>query len=380
MSHKIQSVFCRIDWVLIGSVLAVSILGLLTMQSFSAENYFFEKQLVWLGISFSALFILSSVNLQFLRRTVVVTIIFILAVISLLAVFVLGEVTQGSQRWLEIGGFSIQVSEFAKIALIIVLAKYFSRRHVEIADFRHIIISGIYAFIIFSLIFFQPDFGSSVVIIMIWLGMILVSGISKKHLLIVGLSGLIVFGGLWLFAFEDYQKNRIVSFLQPYADMEGGGYHTLQSTIAVGSGGLSGKGVGYGTQSHLKFLPEHETDFIFAAFAEEWGFLGVFFLFFLFGLIIWRIFANSLKGATNFEVLFGVGLATMIMCHIFIHIGANVGILPVTGITLPFMSFGGSHLLATFIGLGILMSIRRHNYVTHKDIRENEMLSDPYIS
>ena len=362
-----------LDWILLAAVLLVAGLGIATMHSFVGENYFFERQLVWIAVSFGALVLLSGVDFRFLRRTGVVVSLFILSCFFLLLLLVVGATIQGAQRWLDLGLFSFQVSEFVKIALIILLAKYFTKRHIEIQHFRHIFISGIYASILFVLVFFQPDFGSAIIVGLIWLGMVAVSGISKKHLAFVFVVGALLFVGVWSFALEDYQKGRIMSFLQPYADVEGSGYHTRQSTIAIGSGELWGKGVGYGTQSQLRFLPEHETDFIFAAYAEEWGFAGVILLFLLFGVIILRILETSSKGETNFEILFGVGVAVLLISHMTIHIGANVGLLPVTGTTLPFMSFGGSHILASFVALGILMGMRRYRRIVHRERVDREL-------
>jgi rod shape determining protein RodA len=204
--------------------------------------------------------------------------------------------------------------------------------------------------------------------------MVLVSGISKKHLFAVFLIGVITFGGLWFYVFKDYQKLRVMSFIHPLTDIRGSGYNAYQSTIAVGSGGLFGKGIGYGTQSRLKFLPEFQTDFIFAAFAEEWGFFGVLLLLVFFGIIIWQILRGSFYGSTNFEILYGLGLAILFLSHFTINIGMNIGLLPVTGITLPFMSYGGSHLVTEFAGLGILIGMRRYSRVMHKDSMKNEFL------
>ena len=204
--------------------------------------------------------------------------------------------------------------------------------------------------------------------------MVLVSGISKKHLFLVFLLGAVSFVGLWTYAFKDYQKQRVISFLSPLADIRGSGYNAYQSTIAVGSGQVFGKGLGYGTQSRLKFLPEYETDFIFAAFAEEWGFVGVIMLFSFYGLVIWRILAIAVTGSTNFEVLFGLGLAILFFSQFAIHVGMNIGLLPVTGKTIPFMSYGGTHLLTEFMGLGILMGMRKYSRAAHKDTVKNEFL------
>jgi rod shape determining protein RodA len=224
------------------------------------------------------------------------------------------------------------------------------------------------------LVLLQPDFGGAVIIFFIWLGMTLISGISRRHLLLVLGVGVVIFSLLWSFVFEPYQKARIINFVQPLSDIHGTGYNVYQSTIAVGSGQIFGKGVGFGTQSRLKFLPEYQTDFIFAAFVEEWGFVGAILLFLLLGLIVWRILHIALLGSTNFEILFGVGIAIYFMSHFIINIGMNIGIIPVTGITLPFMSYGGSHLLTEFIGLGILMGMNRYKRVAHKDDMRNEFL------
>ena len=186
--------------------------------------------------------------------------------------------------------------------------------------------------------------------------------------------GTLAFSLAWLFVFQPYQKDRIKTFVHPLADVRGAGYNAFQSTIAVGSGQFFGKGVGYGTQSRLKFLPEYQTDFVFAAFAEEWGFFGVALVFLLFGLIIWRLFANALMAATNFETLFAVGVAIYLMSHFIIHVGMNIGFLPVTGLPLPFMSYGGSHLLTEFICLGMVSGMRKYSLAFHREVIHNEFV------
>ena len=366
----------KIDWVLFFAILPILGAGLITMNSFVGEsNYFFDKQVLWIIISLLVFFTVSSFDLGFLKQTGVLVILFgFISGILLLLLFI-GKATQGAVSWFNFEGFSLQPSDPAKIVIILILAKYFSKRHIEIANVRHIIISGAYVFVLFLLIFLQGDFGSAIIIFFIWLGMIIVSGISKKHLVAVFLLGLVSFGGLWTFVFEPYQKNRIMTFLHPLTDIQGAGYNAYQSTIAVGSGELLGKGVGYGTQSRLKFLPEYETDFVFAAFAEEWGFVGVILLFFLFLLVIWRILLNAMRGATNFEILYGLGLAILFMSHFIIHVGMNIGLLPVTGTTIPFLSYGGSHLITEFTGLGILMSMRHYNRTVSKEDASNELLN-----
>lgn len=363
-----------IDWLLVAFMLPVLLAGLVTMKSFVGSTPYFSHQLVWIGISFVVFFSFSYIDFRFLKRTDVLVAIFGIFSVLLMLLFVVGHVSNGAQSWFSFGGFSFQPSDMMKLVVILMLAKYFSRRHVEIDNFKHVFISGIYAFIPFLLVFLQPDFGGAIIILFIWVGMTLVSGISRKHFLIVLGAGLIAFVLLWGFVFETYQKNRIINFVSPMTDIRGSGYNVYQSTIAVGSGQIVGKGVGFGTQSRLKFLPEYQTDFIFAAFVEEWGFVGAMILFLLLGLIIWRILHIALLGATNFEILYGVGLSIYFMSHFIINIGMNLGIMPVTGITLPFMSYGGSHLLTEFIGLGILMGMNRYRRVAHRDDMRNEFL------
>ena len=363
--NVLRSFALRIDWSLFFPALALCFAGLITMNSFYGENYFFERQVIWVSISVAVFFLLSFVDFRFLKRTSVIVALFILSVGILIATLIFGQVFSGAQSWLDFGAFAVQPSDPIKIVVLLLLAKYFSRRHVEIANYKHIIISGAYMLIITMLVFLQPDFGSAIIIFSLWLGMILVAGISRNHLAIIFAMGLVLSLGLWTFVFEDYQKQRIITFVNPLTDLQGAGYNAYQSTVAVGSGQLFGKGIGGGTQSRLEFLPEYETDFIFAAFAEEWGFFGVVLLLMLYGIIIWRLLTTSLHGATNFETLFGIGVAILFMSHVTVHIGMNVGLLPVTGTTLPFMSYGGSHLITEFVALGIFMGMR-HYYRTIK--------------
>lgn len=364
----------RLDWLLLGAVLPLLGAGLLTMSAFTRESYFVERQLIWIAVSLGVFSLFSFIDWRFLRRSGVLVTLFFASCALLLLLTIFGRTISGAQSWFKLGSLSLQPADFMKLVLILMLAKYFSRRHIEIAHFRHIFISGTYAFIPFVLILLQPDFGSAIVLFLLWLGLVIFSGISKKHLLAVFGAAALSFFLFWSFIFAPYQKTRIVTFLHPLADVRGAGYSSFQSTIAVGSGQILGKGVGYGTQSRLKFLPEYQTDFIFAAFAEEWGFIGVLILFFLFAIVIWRILKISMLGETNFETLFGVGLAIMLMSHFAINIGMNLGLLPVTGLTLPFISYGGSHLLAEFAGLGILTGMSAYNRAYHRDDMRNEFL------
>lgn len=370
----VKNLFKNVDWILYLSILFICLAGLFTMNSFSGQSTFFDRQIIWIIVSTVIFFSASLVDWSFLKNTRVIVSLFTFSSILLFLLFIAGKVTKGAQSWFDFGAFSFQPVDPVKIVIVLLLAKYFSRRHIEIANIRHILVSGAYVFTIFLLVLLQPDFGSAIIIFFVWLGMVLVSGISKKHLLAVFLIGAIAFGGLWLFTFKPYQKARIMTFLNPLTDIRGTGYNAYQSTIAVGSGQIFGKGIGYGTQSKLQFLPEYQTDFIFAAFAEEWGFFGVTLLLILYGIVFWRMLRVSFQGGSNFEILFGLGLVILFLTHSIIHIGMNIGLLPVTGNTLPFMSYGGSHLLAEFLGLGILMGLRKNSRSVHKSITHNELV------
>lgn len=364
----------NIDWILFGSVVLIALAGLVTMNSFTDNSRFFERQTIWLVISILVFLFSSFIDARFLKNTKIIVTLFVFSVGLLSMLFIMGSIFKGAQSWFNLGAFSFQPADPIKLVVILILAKYFSRRHIEIANVRHILVSGFYVLVIFILVFLQPDFGSAIIIFFLWLGMVLVSGISKKHLLMVFVVGIVAFVGLWFFIFKPYQKSRIVNFIHPLTDVRGTGYNAFQSVIAVGSGQIFGKGIGYGTQSKLQFLPEYQTDFIFAAFAEEWGFVGVLLLFVLYGVVFWRILRIAFKGGGNFEILFGVGLCILFLVHTVIHIGMNIGLLPVTGNTLPFMSYGGSHLLTEFLGLGILMGMRGSSRTVHKEIASNEMV------
>lgn len=378
MIQTLKNIFKNIDWILFGSVLLISCAGLVTMKSFFITQVgtsgFFAKQAIWLTVSIVIFLIASAIDWRFLKNTRTVMILYVTSAALLGFLFILGKISHGAQSWFSFGVFSFQPVDLSKLAIILILSKYFSRRHIEIAHIRHILVSGVYVLIIFLLVFLQPDFGGAIIIFCVWFGMVLVSGISKKHLIIVALCCIAVFSVLWSFVFQPYQKARISNFIHPLTDIRGSGYNAYQSTIAVGSGQVLGKGVGFGSQSRLQYLPEYQTDFIFAAFAEEWGFIGVVLLFILFAIICGRMLVIASRGGSNFEILFGVGLTILFMTHSTVNIGTNIGLLPVTGVTLPFMSYGGSHLIAEFLGLGILMGMRRYSRATHRDAVSNEIV------
>jgi rod shape determining protein RodA len=357
---QLRTLFGGFDITLFLGVLGLSMMGLVTMYSHVGDNTFFNKQILWICVSSLFLFLAIIPDYRFLRTGNMAFMFFVATVLSLILVLFIGEITLGAQSRFNLGLFSLQPSDPAKLVLIIVLAKYFAKRHELIGDFKHIIVSGIYALAVFGLVFIQPDFGSAVILFFVWLGMVLVSGIKLRHLVTVFVLGSVVFGLMWQFVFFEYQQERIMTFLDPLSDIQGAGYNAYQSTVAIGSGELFGKGIGFGTQSKLLFLPEYETDFIFAAFAEEWGMVGVILLFVLFSIVVWRLLQHAINGDTNFERLFASGVCILLVAHFFVHIGMNIGLLPVTGTTIPFLSYGGSHLLTEFLAVGMVMGMRRY--------------------
>ncbi len=348
------------DYILLVPVGLLIALGLITLYSLSpvSGDLFLKKQILWVVLGLVAMFFASSIDYRLFRsRGAIVFIFYALSVGALALLFIAGTRIKGVEGWFSFGGFFLQPVEFVKITLLIILAKYFSGRHIEIYHWKHIFISGSYIAIPAFLLMLQPDLGATIVIIGLWIAIMIFVGISRRRLLVLALLLGIISIGAWYGVLAPYQKARMTSFLNPWADSRGSGYHSIQSMIAVGGGKITGAGIGYGTQSHLHFLPEPETDFIFATFAEEWGFIGSVLFFSIFGFFFWRLFFLARAMTNNFATFFIFGYFVLIFIQFTIHVGANTGVLPITGLTLPFMSYGGSSLLALFLGLGIIQSI-----------------------
>lgn len=360
-------------YLIILPALLIAGFGLATLYTFQGDNSFFTKQAIVLVIALGVCLAASIPDYRFMRtgHSVLWIYLFMCGVLAL--TFVLGFTALGSQMSFDLGFFSLQPVEFVRIALILVLAKYFSMRHELIGSFQHIFISAVYLGVPFALTLLQPDFGSAMILAAVWFGIVLVSGIRMRHIAFVG--GLATTGVtyLWIFVFADYQKERIYNFLDPLADIQGSGYNAYQATIAAGSGQWMGKGVGYGTQSKLNYLPEHQTDFIFASFAEEWGFVGSMILFALFAIIIVLLIRAARNASTNFERIFAVGFAIYLLAQFTTHVGMNIGVLPITGLPLPFMSFGGSHLVSEFLALGMIIGMTKHQRRT-VDMERSELI------
>ncbi len=353
----------QLDWILIAAVILLVIIGLISIYSSSVgkgDFLNFRKQAIFLGIGLFLIFLISFFDWRELKENPYLILIFyLLCLFSLIGLFFFAPEIRGIKSWYKFGPISFDPIEFTKIILLILLAKYFSMRHIEMYRARHILLSGAYVLFPAILIFFQPDLGSVLILIALWVGVLIISGIKLRHFLILVLCSLLILILSWSFLLMDYQKERILSFLVPYEPL-GASWSQNQAKIAIGSGGIFGQGIGQGSQTQLGFLPEPQTDFIFAAIAEETGLIGVFVLLFLFSILIWRIIKISMSTQTNFSRLFAAGFSILLISQTFIHIGMNLGMLPIIGIPLPLVSYGGSGLIATFIGLGILQSIKSH--------------------
>ncbi len=349
------------DWLLLGAVFILMGFGLISLLSlFEVSAFpFFPRQLVWAGVGIVCLLFSSFIDFRlFKTQTGAVLLFYGFSVVLLFAVLLGSTEVRGISAWLRVGGFAFQPVELTKLALIILLAKFFSKRHIEIYRMRHLVASGLYLALPLFLVLVQPDLGSAVVLAAIWVAVIIFSGMRLRHFGLLVFLGFALALGAWNFGLADYQKTRVTAFLNPYADPRGAGYQMIQSMIAVGSGRLWGKGLGYGSQTHLNFLPEAESDFIFAAFAEEWGFFGVSILITVLAILLWRIISIGQKSADNFSRFYAIGFASLIFAQSFIHIGTNMGVLPITGLPLPFVSYGGSSLVTLMIGVGILQNIK----------------------
>jgi rod shape determining protein RodA len=351
----------KFDWFLIGIVLLLCTLGLLELWSIDAGSQtsrFFVKQGIFLLVGLAAMIGLGLLDARIYKNYPSFLIVLYLVLLVLLAaVLFFGPKIRGTVGWFRFGELSFAPVELAKLVLVLVLAKYFSHRHVEVYRVRHIIASAIYMSLPTVLVLFQPDLGSALILVLIWLGIVLLSGMKQRHLAIVLLAGILIAVLSWSFAFKPYQKERILTFLNPAKDPLGYSYNLIQSKIAIGSGGFWGKGLGHGSQGQLNFLPEKHTDFIFAIFAEEWGFFGVLFLFVFYTLFFWRLVKIIFACGNNFFRLFLAGFAIMIFGQAAINVGMCLGLLPITGISLPFLSYGGSNLLINFMALGIVQNI-----------------------
>ena len=354
----------NLDWVLITAACSLSIIGIISIYSSSLLKEDFSnlnKQIVFLAVGIALMFLFSFLDYRILKNNpYLILLLYGFCCLGLVGLFFFAPEIRGVKSWYKLGNLSVDPIEFTKITLIILLAKYFSSRHIEMYKIKHILISSVYVLIPCVLIFFQPDLGSAIILGFIWLIILIISGIKIKHFLILCLCGILIFAMGWSFLMKDYQKQRIISFMSPNVDPLGAGWSQIQSEIAIGSGEIFGKGITKGSQTRYGFLSEPQTDFIFAAIAEETGIIGAGVMFALMLILVWRVIKKSLLCSANFPRLFAAGLAGLFASQIFINIGMNLGLLPIIGISLPFVSYGGGGLILNFIALGLLQNIHSH--------------------
>lgn len=355
--------FFELDWLLIASAMFLFGTGLLSLYSLSTtagelnwSGNFFFRQAAFGALGVVAMIILVLFDYRHIGKFSTPMYFAATAVLGLALLF--GKTVRGTSGWIDLGPFQFQPVEGAKIALIIFLASFIAKKNSELGEWVRIIASLILSALAIFLVLQQPDLGSALVLSGIWLGMILVSGIRFKHVVVLALVGAALAFTGWFFL-EDYQRSRIETFLDPELDPQGSGYNVLQSMIAVGSGGVFGKGVGYGSQSQLSFLPERHTDFIVAVIAEELGLIGFGATLFAYGLLLYRIRRIAEHARDNTGYLIGIGAFAYFFIQITVNVGMNMGVLPVTGIPAPFLSYGGSSLLASFVILGLLLGVHR---------------------
>lgn len=360
MLRKVYIYLKNMDWIMVSSVFLLISFGLAEIYSVALgkggnDLVNFKKQILFIIAGFLLMFIFAFIDYHWLRSFS--NYIFLIGILSLLAVLVFGKVINGTRGWFYIGGLGIQPVEFIKFALILFLARYFSSSSIRINPLRHLLITGGGTFIFFILTVLQPDFGSAMLLFSLWLSIIILAGPEKKYLIIMFMSLALISGGAWSFYLKDYQKNRILTFLNPSFNPLDQGYNVAQAIIAVGSGGLTGRGIGFGSQSQLKFLPESQTDFIFAVVSEELGFLGVSLVFIFFLVFFYRCIAALRRVNNDFGIFFILGTMSLLFIEMFINIAMNLGLLPVIGIALPFISYGGSSIIINLILVGVLQSI-----------------------
>lgn len=361
-----RRLFVHFDWNLLSLTLAIGIIGLLNLYSITSNteivgNPLYLKQIAWFIFGLLVMIIVAFIDYRYYSD--LAYIIYTTSIFFLMLLLVYGIVTSGAQRWFKIGWLSFQPSEFVKISLILTMAKFFQRSPkgggYSLKDLP-------FPFVLLALpvimILKQPDLGTAIILVLIFFSILLFVKIKWSSLLVIGLGGTSLVPVLWSFL-KDYQKRRVIVFLNPDLDPLGAGYHLIQSKIAVGSGGLIGKGFMKGTQCKLGFLPEQHTDFIFSAFCEEWGLLGAIFIIALYTILIIYGIRIAIQAKDRFGAIISFGVTAMLFWHTFINIAMVIGIIPVVGVPLPLFSYGGSFLLSTLMGIGLLINVSMRRYL-----------------
>jgi len=356
--------FDNFDLRYVGLILAILGLGVLSIHSVTHDQQggiapYYLKQLIWISLGAAAFLVMWAWDYHSLARLAYPA--YALVLLMLLFVLLDGRASKGAQRWISLGPFSVQPSEFAKLVLILVLAHYYSKTP-RVGWLQRVILPGLLMLPGLLLILKQPDLGSGLSFVAVYAAMLLMVGVRSRALGVMLLSAVMLFPFAWEWTWgnlHDYQRQRIMAFVNPDYDPGGKGYHALQSKIAIGSGELTGKGLFGGTQSQLKFLPEGHTDFVFAVYAEEWGFLGVLLLLALFVALIWLSLEIASKAKDQLGALLAVGIVSMLCFCVVVNIGMTAGMFPIVGIPLPLVSYGGSATIMTMASLGLLLNVKR---------------------
>lgn len=358
------------DWLYFWVVTALSVIGVLTIFSATRpmpghpHSHYYIKQLVWMVIGFGTMLLMMKLDYKWFG--IFAPPLFVFGLVMLVFVLFKGHMGLGAQRWVSIGGISFQPSEIFRIAFILMIARQLSMAKPPIGISKFLRMTPLVVLLPLGLLVKQPDLGTAITMGAVFLFTCLSRGMSKKLLIalfIFGIVSLPFFWDIFWHGFlKDYQRNRLVAFLDPSVDPAGIGYHLNQSKIAIGSGMLFGKGYLHGTQGPFRFLPEKHTDFIFSVFAEEWGFIGSLVLLGLYFVLLWRTLDTARKAKDDFGAMLATAVAFMFAFYLFFNIGMTMGMLPVVGIPLPFMSYGGTSLLANFIAAGLVLNVRQRRF------------------
>jgi rod shape determining protein RodA len=365
-----RRLFKNFDWITFSVIVLISIIGIITIYSATRPPLgtgvhpdFYLKQILWLLISITALFVVVTFDYVWLQRFSYL--LYGIGLVLLLVVLIVGKTTMGAQRWISLGPLAFQPSEFFRVLFIIGFSSYLASIGKNL-DYKLSLKSlFIFAIIPLALVVKQPDLGTAVLLMSLFVTLIISKGVSRKIIaiaLVIGLISIPFLGHIFWEGLKDYQKNRLIAFIDPGVDPAGIGYHITQSKISIGSGGVFGKGYLKGTQGPLRFLPEKHTDFIFSVFAEEWGFVGSLTLLGIYLILFLRGLDTAARAKDEFGRLLAVGITAMFFIYFLVNIGMTLGMMPVVGVPLPFFSYGGTSLLSNFIAAGILISIRTRRF------------------
>jgi rod shape determining protein RodA len=361
-----RRLFLHFNWVLLGIVLVIALIGILNLYSATAKIEtvgvpYYLKQIFWLLIGLAVMVTIAFVEYRFYSDFAYI--VYSVALFLLIVVLVYGIITSGAQRWVRIGPLSFQPSEFVKISFILALAKFFHRPPDRKGySLKQLPLPFLLLLLPMVLILKQPDLGTAIILLLVFFSVLIFVKIRWSSLLTIGLTGAAAVPLLWSLL-KEYQKRRIVTFFNPDLDPLGAGYHLIQSKIAVGSGGIIGKGFLKGTQSKLGFLPEQQTDFIFSALGEEWGLIGSLLVIGLYMALILLGLRIAVQAKDRFSAILAFGVVAMLFWHVFINIGMVLGMMPVVGIPLPLLSYGGSFIVSTLIGVGFLMNVSMRRFL-----------------